>query len=442
MPKHDQKEAAATERQANFVSQPPVMPEKSRKEVEDNEERLKILFENAPDAIYLSDMKGTFLDGNRKAEELAGYKRGELIGKSFLKLNLLMPGDIPRAAKSLAKAILGQATGPEEYTVRRKDGATVIVEIKNYPVKIKNKTVIMGIARDISERKKAAEKIKTYLDIAGVIIVALGIDGTVNLINKKGRDILGYRKKEIIGKNWFELVISRKDRANIIKVHKENLLIENNEVVIENNIVTKSGNERIIAWHNTRLVDDGGKVIGTLSSGEDITEKKEIENKLHESNEMLQRIINLLPTRIFWKDKNLNYLGCNQIFAEDAGKTSTDEVIGRTDYQMGWKEQAELYRSDDLSVIKSGKSKIDYIEPQTSSDGKRIWLQTTKLPLTNKNGELEGILGAYLDITKTKKIEEELRKRNLELEKANKLMVGREMRMIELKKRIRELENK
>ena len=133
-----------------------------RKEIEDalhrSEERFKILFESAPDAIYLNDLKGTFVDGNKAAEELLGYSKEELIGKSFLKLKLLPLTELPKAIKSLATSALGKRTGPNEFTVIRKDGNQVPMEISTFPVKIDGKTLILGVARDISERKKAEEE--------------------------------------------------------------------------------------------------------------------------------------------------------------------------------------------------------------------------------------------------------------------------------------------
>ncbi len=125
-----------------------------------SEERLKLIFELAPDAYYLSDFKGNFIDGNKAAEELTGYNRDELIGQSFLNLKLLKPSQIPRAAKLLALNILGKSTGPDEFVLNRKDGTSVFVEISTHPVKIGNKGLVLGIARDITRRKEIEEEKK------------------------------------------------------------------------------------------------------------------------------------------------------------------------------------------------------------------------------------------------------------------------------------------
>jgi len=124
-------------------------------ELRSSEERLKILFEYAPDGCYLSDLKGTLIHGNKAAEEITGYRREELIGKSFLKLKLLSTEQMPRAAALLAKNALGKSTGPDEFTLNRKDGSTVPVEIRTYPVRIGGQRLTLGIARDVSARKQA-----------------------------------------------------------------------------------------------------------------------------------------------------------------------------------------------------------------------------------------------------------------------------------------------
>jgi len=125
-----------------------------------SEERLQILFEQAPDGYYLSDLKGTFVDGNPAAERITGYKREELVHSSFLKLKLLSAKDLPRAASLLARNVLGQSTGPDEFILTRKDGAAITVEISTRPVRIGNRRVVLGIARDITERKRVEHQLR------------------------------------------------------------------------------------------------------------------------------------------------------------------------------------------------------------------------------------------------------------------------------------------
>ncbi len=126
------------------------------------------------------------------------------------------------------------------------------------------------------------------------------------------------------------------------------------------------------------------------------------QQELTDSHHLLTTIINTAPMRIFWKDLDLNYLGCNDAFAQDAGKTNPQELINKDDYQMGWKEQAELYRADDRHIIDTGIPKLFYEEPQTTPTGEQIWLSTSKVPLHDQNNHIIGLLGIYEDITERK----------------------------------------
>jgi PAS domain S-box-containing protein len=139
----------------------------------ESEERFRALFELAPDGIYLSDLQGRFVDGNKAAEQLVGYAREELIGKSFLTLNLLSESDLRRAAAALACNAQGEATGPEEYVLTRKDGRQVSLEIRTFPVNLQQQALALGVARDITERKqleaqfRQAQKMEAIGQLAG-----------------------------------------------------------------------------------------------------------------------------------------------------------------------------------------------------------------------------------------------------------------------------------
>lgn len=129
---------------------------------------------------------------------------------------------------------------------------------------------------------------------------------------------------------------------------------------------------------------------------------QELKKDLHENKELLKRIIDTVPIRIFWKDTQSRYLGCNRLFAQDAGFENEADFIGKTDYDFSWKREAPDYIKDDQNVIKSGIKKLHIEEKQTREDGSQIWLSTSKVPLMDSNGEIIGILGAYADITAQK----------------------------------------
>ena len=124
-------------------------------------------------------------------------------------------------------------------------------------------------------------KIQNYLDIAGAILVVIDANQTVSLINKKGCQILGYEEKEIIGKNWFDTFIPEGIREEFRMTFKSFMKGETNPVeYFENPVLTKTGEERMIAWHNAVLRDEKGNGVNTLSSGEDITDRIKMEKAL------------------------------------------------------------------------------------------------------------------------------------------------------------------
>jgi PAS domain S-box-containing protein len=190
--------------------------EQTEEELADLKERLNVLFLYAPDAYYLNDLKGTFIDGNKAAERITGYSKTELIGKSFLKLSLLPRSQIPKAAKLLAMNALGKPTGPDELILHRKDGTKVPVEIRTYPAKIKGKTVVLGIARDITERKEAErtvlesqQKFKGLFTGNPEATVYLDRDFHILDINPRFTSLFGYSLQEVRGKRLNDVVVPK-----------------------------------------------------------------------------------------------------------------------------------------------------------------------------------------------------------------------------------------
>jgi diguanylate cyclase (GGDEF)-like protein/PAS domain S-box-containing protein len=263
-----------------------------RKEVEeelrDSEERLKILFDYAPDAVYINDIKGNFIDGNKAAERLTGYKREELIGKSFLKLKLLSLADIPKAAKTLAKSIIGKPTGPDEFILNRKDNSKVTVEISTYPVKIKGRTLVLGIARDITERKNSERKLRTMESAIATSINAIALadlKGNLTFVNSSFLKMWGYKKdKEVLGQSIVKFWLKPEDAGKIVKN-----LLDKGASIGELVGRRKDGSIFNVQLLASIVTDKSGKPVNMMASFIDITERKKAEEQL----EKLARIDSL-----------------------------------------------------------------------------------------------------------------------------------------------------
>lgn len=114
---------------------------------------------------------------------------------------------------------------------------------------------------------------------------------------------------------------------------------------------------------------------------------------------MLRLVVDTIPVRVFWKNRQSVYLGGNQRFAQDAGLKSSNELIGKTDFDLAWHAQAEIYRKDDQTLMETGAARFHYEEPQTTATGEHITLLTSKIPLRDCHNNIIGVLGLYEDIT-------------------------------------------
>jgi len=138
------------------------------------------------------------------------------------------------------------------------------------------------------------------------------------------------------------------------------------------------------------------------------------------SRQMLQLVLDHIPQRVFWKDTEGRFLGCNKACADDAGAPTPQDLVGKTVYDIpSWRANADLYTADDRHVMQTGLEKIGYEEPIASPDGERRWARTSKVPLPGSIGGVVGILGTYEDITESKHAEEKLQRYSLELAETN-----------------------
>lgn len=142
---------------------------------------------------------------------------------------------------------------------------------------------------------------------------------------------------------------------------------------------------------------------------EELEEHTRTENELYQSRQMLQAVLDHIPQRIFWKDSQCRYLGCNLQFAHDARAQHPAEIIGKTDFELAWRDLAEHFLADDREVIESNRAKLNHEEYQILPDGTRRWLRANKLPLRDRDGNVIGVLGVYEDVTAIKQAETELK---------------------------------
>lgn len=170
-------------------------------------------------------------------------------------------------------------------------------------------------------------------------------------------------------------------------------------------IIWPDGSSHHIRAYGAVKRDASGRPVRVIGTNWDVTKQRGAEEELWKSRQMLQTIVDHLPQRVFWKSPSLVYLGCNLPAAHDAGLKRTDDIVGKTDFDLDWKASAHLYREDDSNVVKTGVARTLYAEPQLRKDGSMMWLRTSKIPLRDSEGKIFGVLGTYEDITEIKRAE-------------------------------------
>ena len=269
-----------------------------------------------------------------------------------------------------------------------------------------------GGSINISQRKEAEFAIKASESLLRSTLES--IDEGVLLVSNVGKILSVNRRFKELWRVPESILEIGEDGALLAHVVKQ--LLEPEEFL---NLVHKlyGGNAeerdtvtfkdgRVFARFTRALAN--GPDSGRIWCFKDISAQVRAQTAIDASHNLLLTVIDTAPMRVFWKDKNLRYLGCNKNFAQDAGLLHPRELIGKDDHQMGWAAQAEQYRSDDRAVMQLGVGKLSYDEVQTTPAGQAMWLRTSKVPLKDANNETMGIVGMYEDITDRKHAEENL----------------------------------
>jgi len=248
------------------------------------------------DAILVRSLEDRIFFWNRGAEELFGWKQAEALGKEAREL---LRTQFPAPREQTVQKLMESGRWDGELIQTTQQGQQLVVDsrwalLRDYQGRPSG---ILEINTDISERKQAEEavrrerdKAQTYLDVVGVMLLVLTPDGKVALINKQGCRLLGYSEAEVVGRNWFDLVIPDVTRESVRSVFQTAMrggqdLPEH----FENVVVTKAGEERLISWHNIPLRDDQGRTQGTISSGEDVTDQRRADRRLKDTATALAR---------------------------------------------------------------------------------------------------------------------------------------------------------
>ena len=342
---------------------------------------------------------------NRLVEEY-GFQREELTGKRLF--DFVVTDHRPRAMADF-KVLRGGKRVKGEMEVLTPKGV-VWVEYRDNPIFRGDQVVgVQAILTDVTKRQRAERRLREerdraqrYLDIAGVMLVIIDTEERVGLINKKGCEILGCAEEDMLGKNWFDNFTPPRVRERTRAIFAGLLAgrADENEYA-EGVVLAQDGRERIVGWHNTILRDETGRIIGTLSSGEDITRRRQAEEAYRSLvDHSLQGLL------LFQEGKAVF---ANQAMAEITGYT-IDEMralpaeqvrnfIHPEDRERVWQNQRRRL---------AGEAVPEHYEMRgIRKDGSVCWLDlhASRIDYRGK----PAIQAAYIDITERKQAEEALR---------------------------------
>ncbi len=390
----------------------------------ENEARLSSFFESAVIGMAIISPEGRVLKMNPAFRQMSGYSEAEILGMAVLEVT--HPDDRQETARLYAE-IRGGHREIADYEKRYlcKDGSvpwgrTTVAGVFGSDGELK---CFAANVLDITERKVSEESLRlseqrfrTIFDNAAAGMVTLSPEGGFWEVNQAFCDFIGY------------------SRAELLRLHLSAIThFDDLERTAENYRLLGGGQSHAIDYQKRFLHKDGRVVWGLVSvvampgkdglplyySGlvQDVTESRFAQERVKESRQMLQLVLDYIPQQVFWKDRNSVYLGCSRNFARIAGCENPEDLIGKTDYDLPWKkEQADFYRECDRRIMESNTPEFHITESQLQASGKQVWLDTNKIPMHDSQGLVTSILVTLEDITARKYAEEKLVAANRELD--------------------------
>ncbi|HEU0220318.1 MAG TPA: PAS domain S-box protein [Gallionella sp.] len=378
---------------------------------------LQSVVENTPVHIFWKDRDSRYLGCNTQFAKAAGYSRpDELIGKTDFDIWQKDLSELYRADDNVVMDS-GNAKLDYEEPGATPDGNMIWARTSKVPLRDESNRIIgvLGVYEDITERKrteqeliKSRQQAQHYLDIAGVMLVALDRQGRVQMINQKGCEMLGYSEADILGKNWFDNYLPSPERKRVGEIFAQ---LMGGDIVSteyhENRILTKSGDVLTVAWHNSIMLDDSGEISGALSSGEDITERKQAEQELLEGRKRLHAIIETALDAVVQMDDEGIITGWNAQ-AEKIFGWSRDEAVGRMMSETIVPQQyREAHKQGLKRFLTTGEGAILNSQVEMLGmhrDGHEFPIELAVVPI--KAGDQYEFSGFIRDITERKKAED------------------------------------
>jgi PAS domain S-box-containing protein len=385
---------------------------KAEEELKESEERYRIQFEEALDAIFIANAEtGIIVDCNHAATELVERSKSELIGQHQSVLH--PPEDIKGQFSETFKKHLGEAQGQTlETHVITKSGKLKDVAIKANLIELGGKKFLQGIFRDVTERKdienelkKSEERYRFLVDNIDEIVLIISKTGDIIFANNKTAKTFGYSLEEIKGKSIANFLTENSIKKAMYALEQEFLGKPQPEMELETK--TKTGEVKILNIAPGSIpVYEKGKMIGIQVNCNDVTERKKAEEAIRGSEERYRNIIELAPDGIITADTKGMVISCNTAFVKLTGY-SKDEIVGKHFSKLPTlsvndiPQYIKLFSSVIIGKMPDEPSEITW----TRRDGTRCFGDIS-FSLIKKDQSIVGIQAFVRDITERKKADE------------------------------------
>ncbi|GAB4549401.1 MAG: hypothetical protein Tsb0014_44080 [Pleurocapsa sp.] len=388
------------------------------------------ILDQLPQFIFWKDRNSVYLGCNQKLAEVAGKSSpAEMIGKTDY--DLAWKTEESDWFRECDRRVI--ESGSPEYGIiepqKQADGSEKWLKTNKIPLRDGQGNVIgiIGTFEDITERIELEKQLKEQnLTLETLVTkrtqelaasqaryerLSLNVPGTIYQFKRHADGTLSFPYissgcEELCGISP-EMVTTKADSL-LSLIHPHDIQS------FKNAVATSAKTLQPKKWEGRIILPEGKiKWIQSASRPEkqadgsivwdglmiDVSDRKKVEQKLRESQQLLQLIFDTLPQCIYWKNKDSRYLGCNQKFALDVGLDTPEAVIDKTDSDLIWKKYAHLDRAEDELIMAGGTPKINKEEIRTSENGQIICLRTNKIALKNEQGQIIGLFGSYEDIS-------------------------------------------
>ena len=375
------------------------------------------LINTLPVGIYRKDAQGRFTFANTYFCQALGKSPAEIQGKTDLDL---FPAALAKKQEADDSRVMREGIQYEEVERHpRPDGTQAFMQVFKVPIRNAKGEITgtQGMLWNVTARQQSQETLVRERDLLDALL-----QNTADRIyfkDLKSRFMkcsptvaigLGITKlEEILGKSDFDFFTEEHARA---AYEDEQRIIRTGQPVI--GLVEKEtwldGKQTWVLTNKMPLRTRDGQIIGTFGISKDITELKQIEQTLAYERDLLRSLLDGVPDCIYFKDKESRFIKCSGAMAERFGFKSSEELIGKTDFDFFDEAHARPAFEDEQEIIRSGKPVIGKTERETYPDGRVTWALSTKMPLRDKDGTVIGTFGVSKDITALMQAEEALKK--------------------------------